>query len=73
MANLEPLLPGVLDITIHVPLRVHDGRDPCVLIGDQVRRVRQAIQVVLLEDHRDLPACMRRMAATNASISSVVL
>ena len=43
MANLKPLLPGVLDITIHVTLGINHGRHPCVLIGDEVRRMRQAV------------------------------
>ena len=42
---------GVLDVLLDVALRVDDRGDAGGLVGDQVRGVREAAQVVLLEDH----------------------
>ena len=56
VAYLKPLLPGIFNIPIHVPLRIDYGGHAGALIGDEVRGVRQAIQIILLEDHRVLPA-----------------
>ena len=44
----EPL--GVLEVLLDVPLRVDDGRLATLLIGDQIRGVGEAAEVVLLED-----------------------
>ena len=43
---------GVGDVLVDVALRVDDGRDAGCLVGDEVRRVGEAAEVVLLEDHR---------------------
>ena len=50
MRQPEPL--GLLDVLVDVALGVDDGSDPGALVRDQVRRVGQAAEVVLLEDHR---------------------
>ncbi len=50
-----PRLRGVLEILLDVPLRIDDRRAPVRLIGDEVRRMREAAEVVLLEDHRAAP------------------
>jgi hypothetical protein len=41
---------GVLEVTLDVALRIDDHRCAAVLVGDQVRRMRQAAEVVLLQD-----------------------
>lgn len=44
--------PRVLDVLVDVALRVDDRGHPGGLVGDQIRRVGQAAEVVLPEDHR---------------------
>jgi hypothetical protein len=43
---------GIGDVLADVPLRVDHHRPLSGLIPDQIRRVRQAVQVVLIEQHR---------------------
>ena len=38
-------------VLIDVALRIDDRSDPRLLVGDQIRRVRQAVQIELMEDH----------------------
>jgi len=45
----EPL--GIVEILLDVPLRIDDGRLATLLVGDQIRGVGEAAEVVLLEDH----------------------
>jgi hypothetical protein len=46
------VLGGERQVLIDVALRVDDGRDMRLFVADQIRRVREAIQVELLQDHR---------------------
>ena len=39
-------------VLVDVALRIDDGRRPRLLVADQVRRVREAIQIELFQDHR---------------------
>ena len=43
--------PGVLEVLLDVALRIDHGRVAARLVGDQVGGVREAAEVVLLEDH----------------------
>ena len=43
---------GVGDVAVHVPLWIDDRRDAGCLVGDQIGRMGEAAEVVLLEDHR---------------------
>ena len=47
----QPVFRGEGEVTVHVALGVHDGRDSGGFIPDQVGRVREAIEVELLQDH----------------------
>ena len=47
----EAELRGVGEVLGHVALRVDDDGPPGRLVTDQVRRVRQTLQVVLVEQH----------------------
>src|SRR5262249_28062508 len=51
MLDLKPVLGGERQVLIDVALRIDDGRDLRLLVSDEIRRVRKAIQVELLEDH----------------------
>jgi hypothetical protein len=42
---------GVGHVLVDVALRVDDRGDACILIGDEVRRVGEAAELVLLQDH----------------------
>jgi len=52
VADAQPGGVGVGQVTGHVPLGVDDGRLPSLLVGHQVGRVGEAVEVVLREDHR---------------------
>jgi hypothetical protein len=47
----KTVLGGEREVLIDVALRVHDGGDSGLLVGDQIRRVGEAAEVELLEDH----------------------
>src|SRR5262249_33677077 len=47
----EPVLARERQVLIDVPLRIDDGRRPGLLIADEVRRVRETIEIKLLENH----------------------
>ena len=49
----------VLDVLLDVALRIDDHGRAARLVGDQIARVRETPEVVLLEDHR----CPGRYAA----------
>ncbi len=53
--DLQAVLGGVRQVLRHVAPRVHDHRLPGGLVPDEVRRLRQAVEVVLLEAHRGVP------------------
>ena len=57
VADLQPVLRRIVEVGVDVALRIDDGGGAARLIADQVRRVGEAIQVVLLEDH----GCSRRL------------
>ncbi|MGB0097145.1 MAG: hypothetical protein WBP81_31965 [Solirubrobacteraceae bacterium] len=52
MADLAAQPVSVLEVLLDVPLRVDNRGDAAVLIGDQIRGVRQTAEVELLQDHR---------------------
>jgi hypothetical protein len=45
------MLRGERQVLFDVALRVDDGRRARLLVADEIRRVREAIQVELFEDH----------------------
>ncbi len=49
----DPAAKGVriLDVLLDVALWIDDNRSAARLVGDQIARVREAAEVVLLEDH----------------------
>ncbi len=49
--DAQPVLVGVVEILADVPARIDHHRSAGALVTDQVRRVRQALDVVLLENH----------------------
>src|SRR5207248_4149129 len=49
--DVEPVLAGEREVLVDVALRIDDGCDLRLLVGDEVRRVRKAVQIELLEDH----------------------
>ena len=51
---------GVGEVLAHVALRVDDDRAPGRLVTDQVRRLRQTVQVVLDELHGRRPFVVGR-------------
>ena len=51
---------GVGDVLRYVALRVDDCSYAAALIGDQIRRVRETAQVVLLEQHAQTPPARSR-------------
>ena len=55
VANVESLLPGILQVEFDVPLRVDDHGVPGLRVGDHVGGVCQAIEVVLSDKHLSLP------------------
>jgi hypothetical protein len=55
--DLQPMRTGVGDVLEHVTAGVHDHGAAARLVADQVRRVGQAVQVVLREDHFNPPEC----------------
>ena len=48
----QTVLGGEREVLIHVTLRVDDGGRVRLLVADQVRGVREAIQIKLLQNHR---------------------
>ena len=48
----QAVLGGEREVLIDVALRIDDRRRVRLLVADQIRRVREAIQIELLEDHR---------------------
>jgi hypothetical protein len=46
---------GLLQVVVHVPLRIHDHRTAGRLVADQVGRMREAVEVVLREVHGPRP------------------
>ena len=57
----QAMLGGEREVLIDVTLRVDDGRRARLLVADQIRGVREAIQIELLEDHRSVLACRARV------------
>src|SRR6185312_10489235 len=51
-ANLETVARSRLDINAHITPRVDDDRGPAAEITDEIRRVRQTLQIKLFENHR---------------------
>src|SRR5262245_40735404 len=51
MPNLEVHQSGIVQILLDVALRIDDDRGPAWFIAKQVRRVCEATEVVLFEDH----------------------
>ena len=49
--DAQPVLGGEGDVLIDVALRIDDGRGAGRLVADEVRRVRQAIEIELMQDH----------------------
>ena len=56
----QPLGLGVGEVLGDVALRVDDDGAPGRLVADQVRRVREAVQVVLVEQHARSPCPDKR-------------
>ena len=50
--DLQAVLRSERQVLVDVPLRIDDGRRVCQLVTNEVRRVREAIQIKLLQDHR---------------------
>ena len=48
----QTMLGGEREVLIHVTLRVDDGGRVRLLVADQIRGVREAIQIKLLQNHR---------------------
>ena len=51
VANLQAVPFGRIEIPLHVALRIDDDGRPALAVADEVRRVRETIEVELLEDH----------------------
>ena len=56
MGDVQLVARGEVEILVDVPLWVHNGRGLRGVVADQVRGMRQAIQIELLEDHGALLA-----------------
>ena len=50
--DAQPALGRKGDVLIDVPLRIHDGRDAGGLVADEIRRVREARQIELVQHHQ---------------------
>ena len=48
----QPILRGEGGVLIRVALRINDDGRARLLVSDEIRRMRQARQIKLLEDHR---------------------
>src|SRR5207249_2217921 len=44
---------GFLEVHIDVPPRIDDGRRARLLVTDEIRRLREAVEVELFENHRN--------------------
>ena len=42
---------GIRDVLVHVPLRVDHGRRVRRFVADEIRGVREAVQIELFQDH----------------------
>ena len=51
MGNAQAVLARKRQVLIDVALRVDDRRAARLLVADDVRRVRETVQIELLEDH----------------------
>ncbi len=51
MSNGPAIGLGIRHVLVDIPLRIHHGGRTRLLIHDQIRRVSQAAQVILLEKH----------------------
>jgi hypothetical protein len=52
--DLKSVLGGKRDVLVRVALRINDGCRAGLLVSNNVRGVRQARQIELLEDHAEL-------------------
>ena len=52
VADREAALRGKRQVLIHVTLRIDHGSRAGLLVADEIRRVREAIEIELMEDHR---------------------
>ena len=66
--DAEMMIRSERQVLIDVTLRIDDGRRPRVLVPDEIRRMREAIQIELFEDHRVL--LIRRAAARSFPASA---
>ena len=61
--DLQIVLGGEREVLIDVALGIDDRRDVRLLVADEVRRVRQAIEIELFENHREPVGIVLRIAA----------
>ena len=62
----SPCSAGKRQVPVDVALRIDDRRGPRLLVADQIRRVRQAVEVELLEDHWETPNSQRPTPRSNS-------
>jgi hypothetical protein len=58
--DAQVVLVGQGQILIDVPLRIDNRRDAAAFVADEIRRVRQAVQVKLMEDQIESPRAMEK-------------
>ena len=51
VANLQAVAVRFLEVHIDVPPRIDDGRRARLLVTDEIRRLREAAEIELFEDH----------------------
>src|SRR5690349_16892415 len=56
MLDLQMVFRRALEISFDVALRVNNSGRPCLLVCDEIRSMRQARQIELLEDHAAPPS-----------------
>ena len=68
MRDAQAGAPGELEVLIDVALRIDDGGDAALLVADEIRRVGEAIEIKLMQDHgiESAHVCARRVRSIRA-------
>jgi hypothetical protein len=51
VSNFQAVPFGRIEIPLHVALRIDDDGRPALAVADEIRRVRETVEVELLENH----------------------
>lgn len=58
VSDSQSPIPGLIEVTLDVPLRIEHERVTRLVVADEIRGMSQALQVELLEEHQWASSCI---------------